>query len=174
MKSKLNGAVWKVASVNPEIVIVAAMSEDGVIGRQGKLPWHLPEELRHFRELTLHHTVVMGRQTFFSIGRPLPQRRNIVVSQRLSSVDGVDVCPNLSEALALARGFARTIFVIGGASLYSQALPIADAMVLSRIPGEWGGDVYFPPFDRDAWTVQKEEVYPAFTRTWLRRRESVG
>jgi len=162
-----------VARVNPKIVIVAAMSEDGVIGRQGKLPWHLPEELRHFRELTLHQTVVMGRQTFLSIGRPLPHRRNIVVSQTMSSEAGVDVSPNLSEALVLARGFAHTIFIIGGASLYRQALPIADAMVLSRIPGEWAGDVHFPPFDKDAWTEQKQEVFPGFTRTWLRRRERV-
>jgi len=156
--------------VKPEIIIVAALSGQGVIGRQGQLPWHLPEELRLFRQLTLHQTVVMGRQTFASIGRPLPMRRNIVVSRSLLPVAGLEVCRSLSEALALAKGHAGTVFVIGGAALFRQALPIADGMVLSRVRGEWSGDVFFPPFDLEAWSVEKEEEYPEFTRTWYRRR----
>jgi len=147
------------------------MSEQGVIGRQGRLPWHLPEELRLFRQLTIHHAVVMGRQTFISIGHPLPERRNIVVSRSLGATEGVEICQSLEAALTLAGGSGGKIFVIGGASLYRQALPIADGMILTRVCGVWAGDVYFPPFDEDAWKVVKEEVFQGFIRTSYRRRE---
>jgi len=159
--------------VESQVIIVAAMAENGVIGRQGRLPWHLPEELRLFRQLTLHHTIVMGRQTFASIGRPLPERRNIVVSRTLAATAGVEICRSLPEALDLARGIGGAIFVIGGATLYRQALQVADGMILSRVPGDWEGDVLFPPFDQDVWGVDKEEVFPEFIRTWYRRREGV-
>jgi dihydrofolate reductase len=110
----------------PPLALIVAVARDGIIGRDGALPWHLPEDLRHFKRLTRGHAIVMGRRTFESIGRPLPERRNLVVSRTLAAPPpGVELFPSLDAALAAARTTDPEPFVIGGAALYAEALPRA-------------------------------------------------
>lgn len=140
-----------VVSGGPRVVLVAAVAANGVIGGNGTLPWHLPEDLKHFRALTLGHPVIMGRKTWESLGKPLPGRENIVVTRSPGfEAPGASVASSLDAALALCVGEA-VAFVIGGGALYAAALPIADGLVLTEIQREFAGDVRFPGFDRTAW-----------------------
>jgi len=152
------------------MILIAAVGRNGVIGRGNAIPWHLPEELRHFRETTLGHTLVMGRKTYESIGRPLPGRRTVVVSRTLAHVEGAEVCPSLELALERAASHGRTVFVAGGASIYRQALPQADALYLSTVNTACEGDAYFPALDEDAWEVTRRERHETFTFTVYERR----
>jgi dihydrofolate reductase len=133
--------------------IIVAVAANGVIGAQGDLPWRLPEDLRHFKQITLGHAIIMGRATWDSIGRPLPRRRNIVVTRNRSfRADGVEVAHSLDEALTLARTTDPEPFVIGGASLYAEALPRATRLEITEVHAEVPGDTWFPGFDRGAFT----------------------
>ncbi len=133
---------------HPELVILAAVARNGVIGKDGALPWRLPEDLRHFRELTMGHPVLMGRKTWDSLPsrvRPLPGRRNVVLTRQAGwQAEGAEVVSSLDDALARLAGEGR-VFVIGGAELYAAAMPLADALALTEIDREFDGDVYFPP-----------------------------
>lgn len=151
-------------------IIVVAMTRQRVIGRKGRLPWHLPADLRLFRELTTGQTVIMGRETFVSIGRPLPNRRNLVVSRTLPATPGVEICRSFHEALQMAAADGTKTFVIGGEEIYRQALPIAAAMVVSWVREDHAGDTYFPDVDFAAWSAEKIEEYPEFTRVWYKKR----
>jgi dihydrofolate reductase len=154
-------------------IIIVAMTEDWLIGRNGTIPWQIPEELRLFRELTIGHTLIMGRRTFQSIGRPLPGRRNIVVSRSLPPTPEVEICPDLETALALAEQGEKTkIFFIGGAQIYAAALPLADILHISWIRGEYHGDTWFPPFSEAEWVVDSERDYGLFRHVVYRRRRS--
>jgi dihydrofolate reductase len=126
------------------LAIIVAVAANGVIGRGGKLPWHVSEDLKHFKKTTSGHAIIMGRKTHESIGRALPKRRNIVVTRSASSFDGCETAGSLAEALALARTTDPCPFVIGGSSLYEEALPLATEIHLTTIDGEVEGDVYFP------------------------------
>lgn len=129
--------------------LIVAVARDGVIGREGALPWHLPEDLQHFKRLTTGHAIVMGRRTFTSIGRALPNRRNLVVSRTLRDAPaGVEVFPSLDAALAAARLTDPAPFVIGGAALYAEALPLATTVYVTEIDRDVLGDVRFPALDR--------------------------
>lgn len=133
------------------VYLVAAVAANGVIGAGGQLPWRLPEDLRHFKELTLGHPVIMGRKTWDSLGKPLPGRENIVVTRAPGyDAPGAHVAASLDAALALCAG-EPVVFVIGGSELYAAALPTADGMVLTEIGRDFAGDAYFPPFDRGEW-----------------------
>jgi dihydrofolate reductase len=133
------------------VTLVAAVAANGVIGAGGKLPWRLPEDLRHFRELTLGRPVIMGRKTWESLGRPLPGRENIVVTRSPGyDATGAHVAASLDAALALCTG-EPVAFVIGGGELYAAAMPIADAMMITEIGRDYAGDARFPEFDRSAW-----------------------
>ncbi|HEY7688465.1 MAG TPA: dihydrofolate reductase [Dongiaceae bacterium] len=141
----------------PKLVLIAAVSENGVIGRGNALPWKLKSDLRRFRSLTMGKPVVMGRKTFLSLGKPLPGRTNIVVSRDPAfAADGVLVAGSLVTALdvavgdALRRG-AGEIAVIGGAELYAQALPAADRLEITRVHAAIQGDAIFPPIDPALW-----------------------
>jgi dihydrofolate reductase len=157
----------------PLITIVVAMTRQRVIGRKGRLPWHLPEDLRLFRELTTGQTVIMGRETFASIGRPLPERRNIVVTRTLPVIAGAEVCRSFDEALEKGETSGGRIFVIGGRALYRKALPVADAMVVSWIREDFTGDIVFPEFDPEGWLVEKVEEHAGFNRVWYKKRKPV-
>lgn len=146
----------------PEIIIIAAVAENGVIGRAGKIPWHLPEEQALFRRLTLGHTLIMGRSTFESIGRPLDGRRNIVVSCTLAPRPDIEICRSVSEALHLAEKTDRQIFFLGGVEIYRKALGLANRMLISRIPGTFSGDTYFPAFTREHWQLVEEQQHETF------------
>ena len=140
--------------------IIAAVSENGVIGRDGQLPWHLSADLKRFRKLTVNHTLIMGRKTYESIGRPLPQRRNIVLSHREDfRPDGVQMVHSFEEALATAG--ADICFVIGGAMLYRLALPRADRLHLTRVHATFQGDVCFPDFDSNEWQLTEDDHHKA-------------
>jgi dihydrofolate reductase len=151
-------------------IILVAMTEDRVIGREGRIPWHIPEELRLFRDLTVGHAILMGRRTFESIGRPLPGRLNIVLSRTLEPTSGVVVCAGLHEGLAEGAAHGGDIFIIGGRQVYEEALPVADFMRISWIPGHYEGDVYFPPFSLSDWEETLCRDYPGFRHVTYRRR----
>lgn len=124
------------------IHLIAACAANAVIGRDGGMPWNLPEDLRHFKELTMGHTIIMGRRTYESIGGALPGRQNIVVSDTLRQIPNCVVVPSLAEALAAAQ--QPEVFVIGGAQLYEAALPLAEQLDLTWIDIEPQGDTFFP------------------------------
>ena len=124
---------------------IAAMSLNRVIGAEGKIPWHLPEDLRFFKRATLGHVVLMGRKTYESLGKPLPGRENWVVSSR--PLAGVRVLHQLEEIAEPADG--RDIFVIGGAQLYAALLPTCAELLLTLVKREVSGDVFFPPFEEE-------------------------
>lgn len=128
------------------IALIAAMDRHHVIGKKNQLPWHLPNDLKRFKELTTGHAILMGRKTWESIGRPLPNRRNIVLSRRedLDLPDGVQQVKTTEEALALLAG-ERMLFVIGGGEVYEQFLPLADELFLTEVHTDVaGGDAFFP------------------------------
>lgn len=146
------------------LVLIAAVAENGVIGRGNTLPWHLPADLRRFKALTLGHTIIMGRRTWESIGRPLPGRRSIVVSSQAGfAPSGVTVVPSFPAALDLVRE-EPLAFVIGGARIFAAALPYADRLELTRVHAAIPGDVYFPPVDFSEWSLVQEEKHPADDR----------
>ncbi|MGL6278861.1 MAG: dihydrofolate reductase [Gaiella sp.] len=143
------------------IALVAAIARNGVIGRDGGLPWHLPEDMRRFRARTTGHVVVMGRRTWDSLPdrfRPLPGRRNVVVTRDPTwEADGAERAGSPAEALALAAG-AERVFVIGGGELYAALLPAADELHLTELELDADGDVVFPPGARDGFVeVEREE-----------------
>jgi dihydrofolate reductase len=143
----------------PRLYLVAAIARNGVIGAKGSLPWHLPEDLRHFRKITLGHPVIMGRRTWESLRKPLPGRENIVVSRRAGfAAPGASVATSLAGAIALCAG-EPVAFVIGGAELYAEALPLADGLVLTEIDRDYEGDTRFPAWDRGAWRASQREEH---------------
>jgi dihydrofolate reductase len=132
------------------LVLLAALDRNRAIGKDNALPWHLPDDLKRFKRLTLGHPVVMGRRTYESIGRPLPGRSNIVVTRdRGLAIPGTIVVHSLDEALA-AAGAASEVFVIGGEQIYALALPLADRLELTEIDTAIAGDAWFPEWDRTA------------------------
>ena len=145
----------------PRVYLVAAVAANGIIGANGKLPWHIPEELKHFKKLTLGHPVIMGRRTWESLKGPLPQRENIVVTRRPGyEAPGAAVATSLDAALALCVG-EPLAFVIGGTQLFEQALPIAAGMVLTEIERDYEGDTRFPDWDRAQWKETQRESHTA-------------
>jgi len=146
------------------VSLIAAMGENRVIGRGGGLPWHLPDDQKYFKRLTVDHTVIMGRKTYDEVKRPLANRRNVVISRNPAfHPPGVTVVPNLAEALALGATESE-VFVIGGAEIYRLALPRADRLYLTVVHASPEGDTYFPPFDESAWVLESEELHPADER----------
>ncbi|HDU8493420.1 TPA: type 3 dihydrofolate reductase, partial [Aeromonas hydrophila] len=136
------------------ISMIAAMAHDRVIGLDNQMPWHLPADLAHFKRVTLGKPVLMGRKTFESIGRPLPGRRNLVISRNPDyRADGVEVIDSVEAALALLAGSdVAELMVIGGGHLYGQLLPRADRLYLTRIDLAVEGDTRFPAFDEGDWS----------------------
>jgi dihydrofolate reductase len=150
------------ACPSARVSIIAAMSENRVIGVGSELPWRLPDEMKRFRELTTGHAVVLGRRTNDSIGRPLPNRRMIVISRGLSGTD-LEIARSLDDALALVTDDPE-VFVIGGAEIYRLALPRADRLYLTTVHATLEGDVFFPEFDRAEWRLVDEKHHPADDR----------
>lgn len=160
------------------MVIVAALARDRTIGKDGGLPWHYPEDMRHFKRATTGTVVVMGRVTLESIGRALPGRTNVVLTRNPASVrerfPGVEAVTSLDDGIALAReAGAGTVCVIGGAQVYALALPLADELLLTFVPEDGGGDTFFPEWDRAAWTETSREPLERVTVT-RHERAAVG
>jgi dihydrofolate reductase len=143
------------------VTIVAAVARNGVIGVDGGLPWRLPDDLRRFKELTLGHVLVMGRKTYESIGHPLPGRTTIVVTRNPSWDSGsaeVGVAGSVSDAIEAGASLEREVFVVGGAQVYEEALPLADRLELTWVDAEPEGDTTFPEIEWDEWRELRREV----------------
>jgi dihydrofolate reductase len=134
------------------LVLVAAMAKNRTIGKDNRIPWHLPEDLKHFRAITLGHAIIMGRATYDSMGKPLPKRRNLVVSRNAAlRIEGAEVAPSLAAAIALARETDPEPRVIGGGQLYNEALPLATRIYLTVLDAEHEGDTFFPSLPQEQW-----------------------
>ncbi len=132
------------------ISLIVAMAKNRVIGNNNQMPWHLPADFTYFKSITMGHPVIMGRKTFESIGRPLPARQNIIVSRNTAfHAQGVEVVDSLDAAINACHGVDA--FVIGGATLYAEALPRADRIYLTEIDASPNGDTRFPPLDNTQW-----------------------
>ena len=136
------------------LILIAAVAKNNVIGRNGTIPWDIPEERALFKEATMSHAVIMGRKTFDSIGKELPGRKNIVLSHS-------GLYSSIEKALLVAEG--KTCFVIGGAEVYDQMMPIADEMRISHLKQAFSGDTFFPAIDQTIWQEAEKTEYPEFT-----------
>ena len=141
--------------------IIVAVSENGCIGKDNQMPWHFPADFRWFKRLTWGHSMIMGRKTFCSIGKPLPGRLSFVLTHDLdktlgSPADGVSYELSLRSALEMCEKVGESrVFFAGGASIYKQALPVADEIILTKIPGKYDGDTFFPEWPLgDSWNLQ--------------------
>ncbi len=151
------------------ISLIAAVARNGVIGRDGGMPWHLPEELAHFKATTMGHALVMGRRTFDSIGRALPGRRTVVVTRDPAwHHAGVETAHSFAEAISLA-GPADEVFVAGGAQIYAEALPFAHRLVLTEVDAEPEGDTRFPHWSRQEWREVSREPHDGWSRVVYER-----
>lgn len=148
-----------------EKIIIAAVAENRAIGKDGDIPWHIPEDLERFKQKTTGHPVIMGRKTFESLPenfRPLPDRTNIVLTRSDMDEEGIKVAGSMEEAYSIAEELNDKAFIIGGASVYEQALPDADEMEITEVKKEVDGDTFFPEFDREEWSEKKREAHEEF------------
>ena len=156
-----------------EIIVIAAVADNGVIGRGMAIPWHLGEDFRRFKELTLHHPCIMGRRTYESLPkRPLPGRENIVLtSDRACRIEGATVLHSLEEALTYVRDRERA-FICGGEAVYRQGIERADRLELTRVHQMPDGDTFFPAIDFSLWELVSEDPRDGFTFQTYRRRSA--
>lgn len=146
----------------PKICLVAAVDENLGLGQNNQLLCHLPADLKHFKEITLGKPIIMGKNTFLSIGKPLPGRQNIVISRLLEPTPGLEITPTLEDALKLAnQAHAPEIMIIGGAQVFQGALALADAMYLTHIHHQFKADVFFPSWDESEWDCVATGFRPA-------------
>ena len=139
----------------------------------GVLPWHLPEDMQLFKKLTTNQTVIMGRKTYDSLPpkfKPLPNRHNIIISRSMEAVKGIDICHSVGAGIEKAKSYGQEIFIIGGASIYAQALPYAATMYLSHVRKEYDGDTYFPKFEEGNWEIIEIKEFADFTLKIYRRK----
>jgi len=140
------------------ISMIAAMAKNRVIGKDNQMPWYLPADFSWFKRCTMGKPIIMGRKTFESIGRPLPGRQNIIISRQQLSIEGVDVVSSIEKALSVAAKNHQEVMIIGGGSLYSSCLPMANKLYITQIDEEIEGDTYFPYID-DSWSETYREYY---------------
>lgn len=143
-----------------KIIIIAALADNGVIGAAGKIPWHISDDLKRFKRLTLGYPIIMGRKTHNSLGKPLPGRRNLVLT-RGATIPGVECFASLDAAIATCR--SEIAFIIGGAEIYRQALPLTDTLMLTHVHRQVAGDAYFPDFDRSQWREVAREDHSDYS-----------
>lgn len=142
------------------ISLIVAVSSNQIIGKNNQLIWHLPADLKHFKQLTTGHTVFMGRKTYDSIGKPLPNRRNVVISRSVTQIEGCEVAASLEDALKLSSE-EKEVFMIGGAEIYRQALPLANRIYLTHVHQDFDGDTFFPEIDAETWQeTEREDFLP--------------
>ena len=154
------------------INIIVATDEDLLIGKKDSrngMPWNVPEDLQHFKETTLNKTILMGLTTYQAIGRPLPNRKTIVVSFEPFEDERVEVRSSLEEVIEEYRSSGEDLFISGGASIYKQCLPIADQLLISRIPGKHEGETYFPNFDEYGYKLVAQKPFETFTLETYKR-----
>lgn len=154
------------------INIIVATDEDLLIGKKDSrngMPWNVPEDLQHFKATTLNKTILMGLTTYQAIGRPLPNRKSIVVSFEPFEDERVEVRSSLEEVIEEYRSSGEDLFISGGASIYKQCLPIADQLLISRIPGKHEGETYFPNFDEYGYKLVAQKPFETFTLETYKR-----
>lgn len=152
------------------MIIIAAMTEDRVIGSGPGMPWHVPEEYHQYLRFIEGQTVIIGRKSFEIFGDDLTCENTIVVSGSLQQTPNIHICVSFDDAVQRSSQFDKTVFIAGGASMYQRGIPLAERMYLSTIKGEFPGDTYFPEFDQHVWTVEKEEPHEAFVFRIYRRK----
>lgn len=152
------------------IALIAGLTKNRIIGKGGSLPWHIPEDLKNFKRLTSGHTIIMGRKTYESIGRPLPNRNNIVVSRTMEPKEGIEVCSSFEEAMDKAGQKEGDTFIIGGTSMFAEGLAVADTLYLSWVKKDYEGDTYFPAFDANDWEMTEEKDFDDFVFTAYKRK----
>lgn len=149
------------------VVLVAAVADNGVIGDDGGIPWRIAEDFAHFKATTMGHTLLMGRATYESIGRPLPGRTTIVLTRDPTwSADGVTVAASFDAALDIADSLPGEVMVVGGAAVYAEALPVADEQVLTEVHQSPSGDTRYPSFAAADWVVSDREAFDGYHRVW--------
>jgi dihydrofolate reductase len=143
-----------------KITLVAAIASNNVIGKENSLPWNIPEDLKRFKQMTSGHTILMGRKTFDSIGRPLPNRQNIVMTKDENfEKEGIKVINDFDEALELIKESNEDIFIIGGSKIYELFEPVANSLAITRILKDFEGDAFFPDINWELWQIEKEENF---------------
>lgn len=149
-----------------KISLIAAVAENGVIGLNNDMPWHLPDDFAFFKRKTSHHPIIMGRKSLEALGKPLPNRTNIVITRNPDfNADGVTIVHTLDDAIANAKAINQMeIFIIGGAEIYKLALPLATTLYLTEIHQAYVGDAYFPDFDKSEWQEVSRKPHPADER----------
>jgi len=141
------------------INLIVAIDEKNGIGKNNLLPWHLPADLKHFKTITTGHPIIMGRKTFDSIGKALPNRRNIVISRNAGLIiPGVELCSSLNNAIELCKD-EKDVFVIGGAQIFEQALPVANILYLTIIHEDFDADVFFPEINMNEWNEVEKNLH---------------
>jgi dihydrofolate reductase len=157
--------------MSEDIALIAGMTEAHVIGRGNDLPWHISEDLINFKKVTAGQTVIMGKNTLESIGKPLPNRNNVVLSAEKVKIEGADVCTSIPEALEKAKSYGKKVFIIGGASVYAQTIDLVDTMYISYIKNDYAGDVFFPEFSEEKWRRVEEKEFKDFLFVTYKRYE---
>lgn len=160
------------------LFLVAAVAENFCIGKNNEMPWYIPEDFKHFKSLTLNKPVIMGRKTFQSIvqklGKPLPGRTNIVISKSGFEYEGVTVLSCLLDAIEHAKKLSNDVAIIGGANVYTQAMPMIDKMEITFVHKPFDGDAFFPHFSEEEWEYTRRDFHegdPAYTFSTLTRKE---
>lgn len=141
-----------------KISIIVAASQNWVIGNKGTLPWHLSDDLKNFKQVTLNKPIIMGRKTFESIGRPLPKRKNIVISRTVNKIPGCEVFSSLANAIT-AHNTASEIMIIGGSEIYQAALPMTNRIYLTEVKSTVQGDTFFPAIDISKWKITSRQQF---------------
>lgn len=138
------------------VTIVVAISENNAIGKNNQLLWYLPADLKHFKNITTGHTVIMGRKTYDSVGKPLPNRRNIIITRRDITIEGCQVARSIEEALALSNS-EQEVFIVGGAEIYKQSIHLTDRIYLTIVHQKFDADSFFPEINYDQWRETERE-----------------
>ena len=141
------------------VSIIVAVAQNGVIGDKNALLWHISEDMRFFKRTTSGHPVIMGRKTYESLGRPLPNRTNVVISRTADHIEGCTVARSLEEAVAMFPA-EEEVFIIGGAQIYTLALSVADRIYITRVEHDYEGDTSFPAWNESEWQLKSREAYP--------------
>jgi dihydrofolate reductase len=149
------------------VSIIVAIAKNNAIGKDNKLLWYLPNDLKHFKDVTTGHTVIMGRKTYDSVGKPLPKRRNIIITRQAISIEGCEVVNSLEAALALCKDESE-VFIVGGAEIYRQSIPLTDRIYLTVIDQEFDGDSFFPELDPAEWEEKERENFEPDEKNKLR------
>jgi len=146
--------------MSQHVTIVVAIAQNHAIGKNNQLLWNLPRDLKHFKDITTGHTVIMGRKTYDSVGKPLPKRRNIIITRQNITIEGCEVVPSIEDALTLCAD-EEEVFIVGGAEIYRQSMHLTNRIYLTIVKKDFEADSFFPPIDVEEWkTTEQEDFEP--------------